>query len=67
MDLLTVLMHELGHLLGHGHEAEGVMREALAAGVRETPEALPADLAFAHGSVAPAWLDLGERLKRRLR
>ena len=36
MDLLTVLMHELGHLLGHDHDADGVMAETLAAGVRHT-------------------------------
>lgn len=46
MDLLTVVMHELGHLLGHGHDEEGVMAETLAAGVRRTgPE---------HDAVAPA-------------
>jgi hypothetical protein len=36
MDLLTVVMHELGHLLGHDHDADGVMAETLAAGVRRT-------------------------------
>jgi membrane-associated phospholipid phosphatase len=34
MDLLTVLEHEVGHLLGRGHEATGVMQETLTAGTR---------------------------------
>ena len=36
MDLLTVVMHELGHVLGYDHEDDGVMAETLAAGVRRT-------------------------------
>ena len=36
MDLLTVVMHELGHVLGFDHAAAGVMVETLAAGVRQT-------------------------------
>ena len=31
MDLLTVLAHELGHVLGFDHEADGLMAETLAA------------------------------------
>jgi sugar lactone lactonase YvrE len=37
MDLLTVLGHEVGHLLGRGHEAEGVMAGTLTAGTRRLP------------------------------
>jgi hypothetical protein len=36
MDLLTVLEHEIGHLLGREHEAAGVMQETLTAGSRRT-------------------------------
>ena len=36
IDLLTVLEHELGHLLGHDHGEGGVMTETLAAGERLT-------------------------------
>lgn len=34
MDLLSVLMHEVGHVLGHDHEEAGVMAETLSAGTR---------------------------------
>src|SRR5262249_54192581 len=39
MDLLTVLEHEIGHLLGKDHEDGGVMADALAPGIRRTPTA----------------------------
>jgi hypothetical protein len=42
MDLLTVLEHEVGHLLGRGHEAEGVMQATLGAGLRRTVGPTPA-------------------------
>ena len=35
MDLLTALLHEVGHVLGHDHELEGLLAESLAAGVRK--------------------------------
>ncbi|QDT43126.1 Calx-beta domain protein [Gimesia alba] len=37
IDLLTVILHELGHILGYEHENEGVMQDGLAPGVRNLP------------------------------
>jgi uncharacterized delta-60 repeat protein len=37
IDLLTTLMHELGHLFGHDHADEGLMQQTLAPGVRLNP------------------------------
>jgi hypothetical protein len=34
MDLLTAVMHELGHVLGYDHSEAGPMRESLVSGVR---------------------------------
>lgn len=44
----TVLMHELGHLLGYEHDAGGLMAESLAAGTR--PTLVAADGLFAEPS-----------------
>lgn len=38
IDLLTVLIHEIGHLIGLGHAVDGAMLDELATGVRRRPE-----------------------------
>ena len=45
VDLLTVILHELGHLLGRDHEAEGLMDDTLPLGTRRLPDESLGDLA----------------------
>jgi hypothetical protein len=44
VDLLTVVLHELGHVLGYSHQNEGLMDDALPLGTRRLPEAVNATL-----------------------
>jgi VCBS repeat-containing protein len=54
-DLLTVLGHELGHLLDHGHRHEGLMTESLAPNQRLLPDGSSGllDVGFARWTVPP--------------
>ena len=51
IDLLTVVLHEMGHLLGREHAADGLMAETLATGARRSvtndPHAAAVDHWFA--------------------
>ena len=38
MDLLTVLEHEAGHVLGFEHTEQSAMDDTLATGTRQVPE-----------------------------
>ncbi len=62
IDLLTAVLHEMGHLLGHDHAAHGLMQATLGPGVRRLP-AGDAALNFSEpalrddGALEPALLD----------
>jgi hypothetical protein len=62
MDLLTVLMHEMGHVLGREHEQAGLMAETLLPGVRELPERGPHAMRAVPGASDDQTIgDLGQR------
>ena len=56
VDLLTVLAHELGHLIGQGHDDHGVMGAALAVGTRLLPADMDAEPVSAGSSFDSAGL-----------
>jgi membrane-associated phospholipid phosphatase len=75
MDLLSVMTHEVGHLLGYDHSAGGVMQDTLNAGVRRTLGAIDSTATDRPGG-APTlitwspdtiWFDngLGDKAKKR--
>lgn len=65
MDLLTAVMHELGHVLGHEH-GDGAMAETLTASTRETivPGVHVAKSAIAKPALGPSWFLSSGRARR---
>ena len=66
MDLLTTVMHELGHVLGKAHADDGVMAETLAAGTRESvvPGVAVGRAAKAAPVARPGWFLSSGRARR---
>ena len=65
MDLLTAVVHELGHVLGRDH-GDGAMGETLAAGTRESivPGVSVGRPAKAAPVARPGWFLSGGRARR---
>ena len=59
IDALTVITHELGHLLGMEHEDHGVMQPTLAAGERHLPDDLDLLDDDMLDALVAAWVERG--------